>query len=122
MKNLILVFFLFAAFTSFAQETRKKSDANGTQNDRAVMQDGNSATKNEKAVMQDGNAVKENKAVMQDGNSATSNERKAVMQDGNSKLAEHKCNDKCKSGKHEYLHGEKGHSCTDACKHRNSPK
>ncbi len=29
---------------------------------------------------------------------------------------EHKCNTKCNAAAHNYLHGEKGHVCTDACK------
>ena len=28
---------------------------------------------------------------------------------------EHVCTDKCKDGTHMYAHGEKGHTCTEAC-------
>lgn len=28
---------------------------------------------------------------------------------------EHKCSDMCKEGNHTYAHGEKGHTCGDAC-------
>lgn len=108
MKNLILFLFaMIVAAVASAQEPSKKSSTE-TSNQKVVMQDGNSATQNNKAVMQDGNSAK--------------SEKKAVMQDGNSKLADHKCNDKCKSGKHEYLHGEKGHQCVEACKKPHSDK
>lgn len=29
---------------------------------------------------------------------------------------EHSCTAECKGGKHAYAHGEKGHTCGDACK------
>jgi hypothetical protein len=32
------------------------------------------------------------------------------------KMADHKCTTACKDGKHSYAHGEKGHTCTAACK------
>jgi bacillopeptidase F (M6 metalloprotease family) len=32
------------------------------------------------------------------------------------KLKDHKCNAKCNAAAHNYVHGEKGHVCTDACK------
>lgn len=35
---------------------------------------------------------------------------------GQTELKEHKCNEKCKKGKHFYKHGEKGHMCTAECK------
>jgi len=31
-------------------------------------------------------------------------------------LKEHKCNANCNAAGHNYVHGEKGHVCTDACK------
>ncbi len=31
-------------------------------------------------------------------------------------LKEHVCTDVCHTGPHVYMHGEKGHSCTTACK------
>jgi len=31
-------------------------------------------------------------------------------------LKEHKCNAQCNAAAHNYLHGEKGHVCTAACK------
>ncbi len=34
-------------------------------------------------------------------------------------LKEHKCTAACKDGKHMYAHGEKGHTCTKACKKMN---
>ena len=32
------------------------------------------------------------------------------------KMKEHVCTKECTKDKHAYAHGEKGHTCTDACK------
>ena len=32
------------------------------------------------------------------------------------KMKEHVCSKECKDGNHSYAHGEKGHTCADACK------
>lgn len=106
-----LVLLLFASAAS-AQTTvpQDKTATKGSQtsSEKAVMQDGNSAApaSPDKAVMQDGNSATEKKAVMQDGNSAT--EKKDQK--------EHKCNEKCRTTKHNLLHGEKGHTCAEECK------
>ncbi len=33
-------------------------------------------------------------------------------------LKDHLCTDDCKEGIHVYVHGEKGHTCTEACKNQ----
>ena len=38
-------------------------------------------------------------------------------------LKDHVCTDAChKSGKHVYVHGEKGHTCSDECKKMHNEK
>jgi hypothetical protein len=113
MRSLLFVIFSVCFSIAVNAQESKKQDSSKT--NRAVMQDGHSATGTE------------NKAVMQDGNSVKSGENKAVMQDGNSaaKSADHKCNEKCKDGKHNCVHGEKGHKCVEECKkkeHGKQPK
>ena len=37
-------------------------------------------------------------------------------------LTEHKCNNQCTAAGHNYVHGEKGHTCTAACKKTDAKK
>jgi hypothetical protein len=41
----------------------------------------------------------------------------ASVNDLQGKKKKHKCNSECTSGKHNYLHGERKHKCTEACHH-----
>ncbi len=48
-------------------------------------------------------------------NMQQTNSKKAMPKKEAAKGKEHVCNSSCTKQAHAYMHGEKGHTCTDAC-------